>query len=124
MEHRPWVGIVAPIRAARRFGLLLAGGIVDQHAMNHLADEVAAVVPDLVVLVAGNREEARRHPLVLNARWWPLFRKEGRPHSEDSKEGKNRNFADEPDGHDRHRESHVADWHAGHWLRLPLQPLT
>jgi uncharacterized LabA/DUF88 family protein len=47
--------------------VLFFGGIVDQYAMDQPPREVAAVVPNLVTLVAGNREEARRHSLVLNS---------------------------------------------------------
>ncbi|BAR55571.1 hypothetical protein NK6_2390 [Bradyrhizobium diazoefficiens] len=57
-------------------GALFAGRIIDQHAMDQPAGEVAAVIPDLVALVAGNRKKPRRHSLVLNARRQSFFREE------------------------------------------------
>jgi hypothetical protein len=53
--------------------MLFLGGIVDQHAMDQPPGEVAAVVENLVPLVPGNREEARRHALVLDAGRWVLL---------------------------------------------------
>jgi hypothetical protein len=47
---------------------LFGGGIVDQHAMHVTAGEVAAVIPDLVTLDAGNDEEVGRDPLIDDSR--------------------------------------------------------
>lgn len=42
------------------------GRITNQHAVNETFREIAAIVPNLVALVARYGEEARRYPLVLN----------------------------------------------------------
>ena len=58
-------------------GVLFFSGIVDQHAMDQPPREVAAVIPNLVAVVAGNREEAWCHSPVLDAGRRVLLREKG-----------------------------------------------
>ena len=42
---------------------LLGCGVVNQHAVHEATSKITAVVPDLAIAEAGNREKIRRHPL-------------------------------------------------------------
>ena len=45
---------------------LLAGGIVDQDAIDEASGKVATVVPNLALMNAGHHEESGCHPFVNN----------------------------------------------------------
>ena len=55
--------------------VFLTGGVIDQHAVNEALGEIATVVPNLIVLVAGYGKKPRRDSLVLNIARRVLFRK-------------------------------------------------